>query len=376
MTPCTHAQHLLESDLGPSEHCEACRELSEALRERQADLDRALETFANGGDRAAAIRRAMAEAPPVPQGRQHWDRWFHGSLIAVAAALVLAVLWMARPVAPSYDLAAELEALEAVQDIAWDALPEDEWAERARELWALAEGLESEADPLHPDVLPVLHGLYYQAGRAAQSSNRVEKPFYDTVGGQTVVVPWHRAASLELFAPDLAGDPNLGFYGDKIGAGELPARYGVPEDMDLPEYVPPPADAPITPGEAALMVEEVAGIPWNALTAEQWAEWAERLFEAGESLESGMDPEQSRTSILLFNLWLEAGRAAENANDPKPPYYDKVDGTTVNIAWYRAASVAHHSGRTLEPDFGKLSSVLFYLNKIEAGDLPARTVER
>lgn len=86
---------------------------------------------------------------------------------------------------------------------------------------------------------------------------------------------------------------------------------------------------------AVAMVET---IPWNGLSPQDWGLKAEELRRASEEIWFVDRPELREP---LFKLYIQIGRAAENANLTVPPFYAGVGGQTVNYFWYLAGAMAH-----------------------------------
>ncbi len=85
-------------------------------------------------------------------------------------------------------------------------------------------------------------------------------------------------------------------------------------------------------------VEEIQGIPWSALGAQDWGLRAQELRELVDEIWFVDRPELREP---LFLLYAQIGRAAENANQGSPPFYEYISGNSVNYYWYLAATLAH-----------------------------------
>ena len=74
-----------------------------------------------------------------------------------------------------------------------------------------------------------------------------------------------------------------------------------------------------------------------------------------------------------FVVLVQIGRAAENANDPKSPYYRTVSGRAVNWYWYQAARLANRKPSLMAditaPEL--YAAVDGLLESIRSGALPA-----
>lgn len=84
----------------------------------------------------------------------------------------------------------------------------------------------------------------------------------------------------------------------------------------------------------------VAAIPWNALDETTWGERAAELKSLADSVWFVDRPE---LRAPLFNLYVQIGRAAENSNNPIPPYFEQVALQDVNYYYYLAAAMAHRT---------------------------------
>lgn len=251
MNHCPETAKLLEAGLDPSTHCDACKAVSEALLQREADLDRALDAFARAGDPEKLVAVALSEAALLPRTPEpaRWDRRFHGGLILLAVGAVLLWLWSAggappppapepeAPVAPVEEpLVEQTQAAEAVAAIPWNALTAQQWREKADELRELATAIEKDRDLADPKVQAVLFDLWAQIGRAAENANDPSPPYYGKVGETTMNLGWYYAASLahkdaDLMArldssPDVKA--SVAYYKTKIADGKVPGHYGNP----------------------------------------------------------------------------------------------------------------------------------------------------
>ena len=144
-----------------------------------------------------------------------------------------------------------------------------------------------------------------------------------------------------------------------------------------PPPVPAAETTDVEPIEAYL--DESEAISWDALTTDEWRERALTLW--GMALQVDQAAEGTATRPLLFRLWVQAGRAGENANDPTPPLYARYGGQPVNDGFFRAATM-----QAADPSLGALvqdafiqSSVRSYIAQIERDTLPrsyAKTLSR
>ena len=111
-----------------------------------------------------------------------------------------------------------------------------------------------------------------------------------------------------------------------------------------------PAD-PIDVTEAVEVIEETREIPWNALSEQDWGLKAEELRQHALVLEDAGaldDLDDEELIGVMFDLYAQIGRAAENRNNASPPFYDMVDERVVNYYWYLAAALATDDPTLLE----------------------------
>jgi len=147
-----------------------------------------------------------------------------GALLSLASPgvvqlIVGADVVAARSVEEVVTLAAHTAA------IPWNALSESDWADRASELLASYVQVRDRLDG--PELLAVL----LQLGRAAENANQAAAPYYETVAGQSVNVPWLAAATLVVARPSLSEDisdrdlrAQVEGLAEMVRSGALPAR--------------------------------------------------------------------------------------------------------------------------------------------------------
>ncbi len=113
--------------------------------------------------------------------------------------------------------------------------------------------------------------------------------------------------------------------------------------------------------------DEVASIPWNALSEADWGIRAQELLRLSNEIWFIDRPELREP---LFLLYAQIGRAAENASQGSPPYYESVRGSTVNYFWYLAASLAHRDPSLMSKitDMDLNTSITFLKDQIDSGD--------
>ncbi len=112
--------------------------------------------------------------------------------------------------------------------------------------------------------------------------------------------------------------------------------------------------------------DEVASIPWNALSEADWGIRAQELLRLSNEIWFIDRPELREP---LFLLYAQIGRAAENASQGSPPYYEAVRGTTVNYFWYLAASLAHRDPSLMSKitDMDLNTSITYLKDQIDSG---------
>jgi hypothetical protein len=84
-------------------------------------------------------------------------------------------------------------------------------------------------------------------------------------------------------------------------------------------------------------VNKVATIPWSALSETEWGIKAYDLKNLTDEIWFIDRPELREPMFLLY---IQIGRAAENSNNPTPPFFEEVAGIGVNYYWYLAAAMA------------------------------------
>lgn len=86
-------------------------------------------------------------------------------------------------------------------------------------------------------------------------------------------------------------------------------------------------------------IDDVTPIPWNAMSESDWGIKAHGLKKVADENVWFIDRPELREP--LFKLYVQIGRAAENTNNPAPPFYAQVEGYSVNWYWYLAGAMAH-----------------------------------
>jgi hypothetical protein len=103
------------------------------------------------------------------------------------------------------------------------------------------------------------------------------------------------------------------------------------------------------------LVEDTAAIPYNGMREQDWNVRADELRKLSEKLWFIDRPELREPIFLLYS---QIGKAAENANQGTPPYYEFIDGKAVNYYWYLAGAMAQREPSLL----AKISDQELYQN--------------
>lgn len=190
-----------------------------------------------------------------------------------------------------------------------------------------------------------------------------------------VVLPWpetdvdHTNETLQRNIRVRIARPNAKFYPaiDLYQAGrQEPDRSIRPQDQRA--VVP---DAAIS--RVMNAVDDAATIPWNALSAQDWGLKAHELREISKEIWFVDRPELREP---LFLLYAQIGRAAENRNDPAPPFYENVSERAVNYYWYLAGVLAHEEpalmSKLTEQDMH--ASIGYYKDLLDRGEIQPMTL--
>jgi len=169
------------------------------------------------------------------------------------------------------------------------------------------------------------------------------------------------------------------------------SRIGRPEAMFFPEpdlyqngrkvrdrTVIPAMQPAIVPDsnvpKVMAAVDGVASIPWNALQPFEWRQKADELRAMAEDIWF-VDRVELREPLFL--LYAQIGKAAENASDPSPPYYEQIGPFSVNYYYYLAATLAYQEPALMSKltDQELAASVNVILSQIQQGGFPTLTVD-
>ncbi|RME20456.1 MAG: hypothetical protein D6798_20465 [Deltaproteobacteria bacterium] len=180
-------------------------------------------------------------------------------------------------------------------------------------------------------------------------------------------------------------------YEDETVRRNVRSRIARPEAMFFPEVdiyqngrkvpdrtVVPALQPAIVPDsnipQVMAAVDSVAGIPWNALQPYEWRQKADELRKLADLLWF-VDRVELREPLFL--LYSQIGRAAENAADNSPPYYERVGPYSVNYYYYLAATLAYQDpglmSKITDPELN--ASINIQLQQIQQGSYPVLTVD-
>jgi hypothetical protein len=187
---------------------------------------------------------------------------------------------------------------------------------------------------------------------------------------RVVVLPWdneefweneslRRNVSIRIARPDARFYPDIDLY----QAGRKEPDESV-RPVDQRGIVP---DSAIADVQAA--TGEIATVPYNAMSEQDWSLKAHELKTEAEKIWFVDRPELREP---LFELYVQIGRAAENANNPAPPFYEEIGGIAVNYYWYLAGSMAWETPDLLAKinDQELNLSVSNYRTMLETGQIP------
>ncbi|MES2639006.1 MAG: hypothetical protein V4850_05970 [Myxococcota bacterium] len=116
-------------------------------------------------------------------------------------------------------------------------------------------------------------------------------------------------------------------------------------------------------------VDEVSGIPWNAIQPDQWGLKANELRGMVELIWFVDKVEQREP---LFLLYTQIGLAAENQNQNVPPFYEQIGNEPVNYYFYLAATLAFQDPSLMSKltDQELNGAIGFILQKLQQGAFP------
>lgn len=185
--------------------------------------------------------------------------------------------------------------------------------------------------------------------------------------------------------------PNSADYEDETVRRNVRSRIRAPEAMFFPEVdlyqngrilpdrtVIPAMQPAIVPDSNVPMVlaavANASSIPWGALQPHEWRQKADELRALSDSLWF-VDRVELREPLFL--LYTQIGRAAENAADNSPPYFESVGPYSVNYFNYLAAYMAYQEpslmSKLTDPEIH--SAVQVILNNLQQGSFPTMKVD-
>lgn len=136
-----------------------------------------------------------------------------------------------------------------------------------------------------------------------------------------------------------------------------------------------PADVPETNlGKIREAVTAVERVPWNGMAPDMWGLKAQELRDLVELVWFTDDVEQREP---LFLLYAQIGRAAENQNQPVPPFYEQIGNQAVNYYWYLAATLAYQDPALLSKitDQDLNGNIAYLLKMLQDGNFPRLKID-
>lgn len=134
--------------------------------------------------------------------------------------------------------------------------------------------------------------------------------------------------------------------------------------IDQPARVP---DANLDAIQAEAL--KVSQIPWDSMSPGEWGVLAEKMRRMVDLVWFVEKVEQREP---LFHLYTMIGYAAENQNNPSPPYYEAIGNQSVNYYYYLAAQLAWQDPSLMSKlnDMEIRGQVNYYLDGINSGRFP------
>lgn len=164
--------------------------------------------------------------------------------------------------------------------------------------------------------------------------------------------------------PDAMFFPDVDLYQN---GRKVPDRTVIPAQQ--PAIVP---DSNIPTVMAA--VNSVSGLSWNAMSPADWGLKAQELQRIANLI---WFVDRVNLREPLFLLYAQIGKAAENQNNPAPPFYEQVGNQAVNYYWYLAATLAYQEPALMSKltDQDLAGSVGYYLTQLQNGAFPSFKVD-
>ena len=143
-------------------------------------------------------------------------------------------------------------------------------------------------------------------------------------------------------------------------------------DAPVAEEPAPAAEAPAAEAEPEVAPAEAEAeqLEESERSKKEWSAEAYRLRDEIAKLEKAGQFDGAE----MFELLIECGRAAENVNDPAPPFYDlTVRGgkNVVNVCWFRAATIQLDDASLKVDDAAIAETLERYRGWIASGEEPA-----
>lgn len=142
----------------------------------------------------------------------------------------------------------------------------------------------------------------------------------------------------------------------------------------VPDKTVIPANQPAFVPDANLEVinREVArssAIPWQAMSPAEWGLEGQKLLRLVDTVWFVEKVEQREPLFLLF---VQIGNAAENQNNPAPPFYEAIGGQFVNYYFYLAATMALQDPALMSKVTNQdlYGAVSFYLQQLQQNGFP------
>ena len=142
----------------------------------------------------------------------------------------------------------------------------------------------------------------------------------------------------------------------------------------VPDKTVTPANQPSAVPDANLdvinrEVARVSAIPWQAMAPAEWGLEGQKLLRLVDTVWFVEKVEQREP---LFMLFVQIGNAAENQNNPAPPFYEAIGGQFVNYYFYLAATMALQDPALMSKVTNQdlYAAVSFYLQQLQQGGFP------
>lgn len=226
-------------------------------------------------------------------------------------------------------------------------------------------------DPLaHKKDKPTKEEKDENAKKAEEEEERKKRELY----ARAIVIPWlknptsadHRNETLQREVRSAISRSEALFF-PEVDLYQNGRR--VPDRTLAPTQQPALVKDVVGP-QIMAEVNRVAAIPWDGLDPNGWSNEAGRLRRLTDLIWF-VDRVELREPLFL--LYAQIGRAAENSNDPRPPYFESVGGMTVNYYNYLAALLALQEPALMSKvtDQESAGAIQFLLNQLQQGVFPS-----